>query len=576
MGDSVELALTSGSRVGVIGGGPAGSFFSYFLLSLAQRVDIDIQVTIYESRDFSTSGPTGCNMCAGVVSESLIQALSIEGINLPSDVVQKGINSFVMHTDMENVTMYTPFHEMRIATVYRGGGPNGTREPKWRSFDDYILKLAADLGAKVFRGRVTDIGWDGERPRVYVKEGGTETYDLIVGAVGINSPTVALFEKLGIGYRRPKARKAYITELALGSDFVNEKLGNSMHVFMLDLPNLDCAALIPKGEYVTLCLIGDNIDKKFADDFIKHPAFQACLGENNCDISGDCSCFPNFSLGDAIHPFSNRVLLIGDCGMSRFNKDGIGSAYRTAKAAAVTALFRGISSRDFYNGYWPVCRDIHQDNRFGRIIYRVVNWMKRNRFFIRGIVRMIKNEQNKRGRDRRMSMALWNMFTGSAYYRNVFLKNLRPSFIGRFFWNIFFNSGLSSVKGEDKEDVMENGDLGRMYRGGEVIIRQGEPGECMYVIQKGRAEVLYEKGDDEIRLAILGKGDVFGEMALFQKKPRSATVRALGDVRVLTVDKRVFLRRVHEDPSFAYKLLQEMSKRISELDAELVGMKTLA
>ena len=139
--------IDNGSRVGVIGGGPGGSFFSYFLLQFTQRVDINIQVDLYERRDFLLSGPAGCNMCAGVISESLIQALSIEGISLPSSVVQRGINSFVLHTDQESVTMYAPFQEMRIATVYRGGGPRGAEGSQWRSFDDYIMSLAVANGA---------------------------------------------------------------------------------------------------------------------------------------------------------------------------------------------------------------------------------------------------------------------------------------------------------------------------------------------------------------------------------------------------------------------------------------------
>ena len=122
-----NLVLDNGSRVGVIGGGPAGSFFSYFLLQLAQLAEIEIQVDIYERRDFSVLGPAGCNMCAGVISESLIQALSVEGINLPSTVVQRGINSFVLHTGTESVTMYAPFSEMRIAR-YIGVADHG--EPR--------------------------------------------------------------------------------------------------------------------------------------------------------------------------------------------------------------------------------------------------------------------------------------------------------------------------------------------------------------------------------------------------------------------------------------------------------------
>ena len=121
---------------------------------------------------------------------------------------------------------------------------------------------------------------------------------------------------------------------------------------------------------------------------------------------------------------------------------------------------------------------------------------------------------------------------------------------------------------------METGALGKMYRDGEAIVCQGEVGDCMYVIQAGQAEVLQEKENQEVRLAVLGEGDVFGEMALFEREARSATVRALGDLRVFTVDKRTFLRRIHQDPSLAFRILQKMSYRIRELDAEIVRLKT--
>lgn len=111
--------------------------------------------------------------------------------------------------------------------------------------------------------------------------------------------------------------------------------------------------------------------------------------------------------------------------------------------------------------------------------------------------------------------------------------------------------------------------LGKLYHDGDVIVRQGEMGNCMYVIQEGQAEVLQRKEDKEYCLGILKEGDCFGEMALFEKQNRSATVRALGDIRVLTLEKTSFLRRVHEDPSLAFKILQTMSARIRELDTAL-------
>ena len=115
--------------------------------------------------------------------------------------------------------------------------------------------------------------------------------------------------------------------------------------------------------------------------------------------------------------------------------------------------------------------------------------------------------------------------------------------------------------------------LGKIYQDGEVIVRQGEEGNHMYVIQKGKAEVLRESNGESVQLSVLGDGDIFGEMALFGKEPRSATVRAKGEVRVLTIDKKTFLKRVHEDPSLAFQILKKMSDRIRALDSEIARIK---
>jgi CRP-like cAMP-binding protein len=117
------------------------------------------------------------------------------------------------------------------------------------------------------------------------------------------------------------------------------------------------------------------------------------------------------------------------------------------------------------------------------------------------------------------------------------------------------------------------GALGKVYQEGEVIVRQGEVGDCMYVIQEGQVEVMLEKDGEEVRLAVRGEGEFFGEMAIFEREVRMATVRALGQARVLTIDKKNFLRRIHEDPSLAYRIVQTMSHRIRELSAEVAQLK---
>lgn len=115
--------------------------------------------------------------------------------------------------------------------------------------------------------------------------------------------------------------------------------------------------------------------------------------------------------------------------------------------------------------------------------------------------------------------------------------------------------------------------LGKVYRDGEEIVRQNEVGDCMFVIQEGQVEVLSELDGDEFRLGLLGPGDFFGEMAIVEKQARAATVRAVGEARVLTVDKRTFLRRVQEDPTLALNILRTLCQRIRALDTEIAELR---
>jgi CRP-like cAMP-binding protein len=116
---------------------------------------------------------------------------------------------------------------------------------------------------------------------------------------------------------------------------------------------------------------------------------------------------------------------------------------------------------------------------------------------------------------------------------------------------------------------MDNSRLGRTFKDSELIIRAGEYGDCMYVIQSGKVEVIIHRLEGrEIRIAELSEGDFFGEMAVFEKEVRSATVKAKGEVTVITVDKKTLLRRIQQDPSLAFRLLEKMSSRIRQLDSK--------
>ncbi|MHC4135401.1 MAG: cyclic nucleotide-binding domain-containing protein [Planctomycetota bacterium] len=121
---------------------------------------------------------------------------------------------------------------------------------------------------------------------------------------------------------------------------------------------------------------------------------------------------------------------------------------------------------------------------------------------------------------------------------------------------------------------MAEGDLGRVYRDGEILVRQGDAGDCMYVIQEGQAEIYVERDGKEILLRTAHAGEVLGEMALFERVVRSASVRAKGDMRALTVDKRNFLRRINEDPSLAFRLVKLMSAKVREMSDEVARLRS--
>ena len=107
------------------------------------------------------------------------------------------------------------------------------------------------------------------------------------------------------------------------------------------------------------------------------------------------------------------------------------------------------------------------------------------------------------------------------------------------------------------------------FRDGEYIVHQGDKADCMYVIDAGVVEVVGRTDGREVSLALLGAGEFFGEMGLFEGGVRTASVRAFGEAEVGTLDRTRFLARIQEDPTLAYQILHRMSERGRELTMRL-------
>lgn len=433
------LTLEDNSHIGVVGGGPAGSFFSYFLLDIAERVDLKIQVDIYEEKDFTIPGPKGCNKCAGVISESLIQLIASEGIDLPAEVVRTGIDSYVLHTDIRSVRIETPLQEARIATVYRGIGPTGSTKIQGNSFDNFLLATAAKKGANIIYDRVDDLSWQDNLPRIKTHNGVNKTYDLLAITGGVNASTAKLLGGLDIGYKLPQITQTSICEFYLGEEYVNKYFGNTIHVFLLDIPKVDFAMFIPKVEFVTFCMLGIDLDNETIHKTLELPEVRKCLPQDWQLPENFCHCKPHAAISDAVHLYSDRVITIGDCGVTRLYKDGIGAAYRAGKAAAVNAIFNGISRKTLSKYYGNTCKRISRDNIYGKLVFGVTRIIRRVKFIRHGAINTLINEQKQKKGTPHLSMVLWDTFTGSAPYRDVVFRALHPVGLSRLLANVFIS-----------------------------------------------------------------------------------------------------------------------------------------
>ena len=100
---------------------------------------------------------------------------------------------------------------------------------------------------------------------------------------------------------------------------------------------------------------------------------------------------------------------------------------------------------------------------------------------------------------------------------------------------------------------------------GETVVRQGDPGTALYVIRSGEVEVLVERDGPARRVAVLGRGEYFGEIALIESVPRTATVRAIVDCELLILEKEDFDRRVGRSLAAIQGLGRISSRRRREI-----------
>ncbi|MEJ2710346.1 MAG: hypothetical protein P8074_22235 [Anaerolineales bacterium] len=414
----MSLRLVDGSRVSIVGGGPAGSLAALHLLQAAQRSKLELEVSIFEPRNFSRPGPGGCNRCAGILSYRLQEGLKELGLALPQEVVQADVHAYAAHVDGDVIRIQQPDPHRRIVSVYRGGGPRLVAGTPVASFDAFLLSQACARGAQHITSRVRRVTWD-EGPVVQTGRASFPA-DLVVLATGVNS-TAPLDPSYG--YRGPQTEVMAQDEILRPQDWSSEQV----QIYFRHPPGLIFGALIPKNRYLNVSLLGNNLPTDAVYSFLEAQGLDATL---LTEAGALCGCTPRVAVTPARKYYGHRWVAVGDAAVTRLYKDGIGSAFHTAKFAMHTAVYQGISNRAFQTFYAPHCRQVAWDNRYGRVLFRLWTLAQQNPLLLKVWKRVILRENQAPVEERIHERILWGMFTGDEKYGDLLRLFLSRSSLG--------------------------------------------------------------------------------------------------------------------------------------------------
>jgi CRP-like cAMP-binding protein len=120
---------------------------------------------------------------------------------------------------------------------------------------------------------------------------------------------------------------------------------------------------------------------------------------------------------------------------------------------------------------------------------------------------------------------------------------------------------------------MDQGNLfnkyGQTLEAGRVLFKEGDQGDTMYVIQKGRIKITKRVNNVEKILMVLGKGDFFGEMAIIRQTPRTASATAIDMCELLTFNRNGFVSMIAKNSSIAMNIIEKLCLRLEKADNQI-------
>lgn len=375
-----------GKKIAVIGGGPAGSFFSIVLLNEAQKIGLKLHLEIFETRAPRLSegeSPRLCTGCAGLIQGDVISLMGKNGLEIPETVRQSSINQSIIHFPGEKDTISLP---TKAQTVYRGFSPI---KPEGNqligSFDAFLLDQAIQAGAVHHQTTINQIDiTDPNNPQIFDSQGNIYHPDLIIGAFGHNRNLIKNI-KLPPDYNNndflPKVGRAGVREYFLRDSKLLEGMGDQLHIFGNPTDNIWFAAVIPKKEYVTIVLMARRDIQPNEDfaAFLTNSQVQKLLGQAIDPQIINCSCRPLITLRSPtlfMIPDSsgNMVMInIGDAGPTRPRKNGLSAAMYSAEQLSQTLIEDGVSPRSFRKVEHYLRKNYVTDNRYVEAVLKMAD-----------------------------------------------------------------------------------------------------------------------------------------------------------------------------------------------------------
>ena len=450
-----RLHLEDGARIAVIGGGPAGAFFSLHLLKRARELHRHVEVTIFERRRAPDvhapgchgEGWKGCNYCAGGLSPKLIDSLKALRIEVPESVIQSRVRSITIQGFWKNIELEVP-PGREMLTVYRGSRPD-KRVDRCENFDSFLLDQALKAGARLIAGEVSDVRRAGPAKvnLRYSIDGHPAVLeaDLAIFAAGINeqpgvpverSPMLQSLQRLLPDFVPPRVRPALIFELEAKPDLPSN-LADAIHFVEYGSKTLllEMCSLVPKRRYITVVLVGPSVDAlsgntethHIIEEFLRLPQVRKLL-PRGLQMHPACACRPHMILESARNPFGDRVAAVGDVVTARLYKDGILSAHRTARALADAIWERGIDARSLREGYEPTVRKFRADNRIASLVFLIHRVLFSSAVLSRILYQAVITERKETpSRQRQLEKILWRIASGDDDYREIFRSLVHPA-----------------------------------------------------------------------------------------------------------------------------------------------------